>query len=184
MSAPLSYNPANWYWIVGDTNPSTQVYSSARAAFVANTDATYEAWVAAGNAPTSIDTAANLSQVFAQQFPAGWPGGDSVGILAAGCQISSPTRSYLNETYALDLTHVAYNDGLEAYMLKNSGELPGGGSTVPIATVDGRGVLVQAADVGDVLTAIASYVTEVLTAARLKALGQSATYPAQPTTIA
>jgi len=49
----MFYNPANWYWSgqpAGQT--ATVIYSSARGALVAATDAAYVAWLAAGNAPT------------------------------------------------------------------------------------------------------------------------------------
>lgn len=58
------FNSANWYWIVAGS--TTQVYSSAVGDFVPVTDATYQAWLAAGHVPTKIDTEANLGQVLAQ----------------------------------------------------------------------------------------------------------------------
>lgn len=39
--------PFTWYWVVGDTLPSSQVWNGATGAFVSNTDATYEAWLTA-----------------------------------------------------------------------------------------------------------------------------------------
>lgn len=39
------YNVFDWYWLVGDTNPTTQVYSSKSNAYVANTSAQYLAWL-------------------------------------------------------------------------------------------------------------------------------------------
>ena len=65
------YTAANWYWVV-DGN-TTQVYSSATAAYVPLSDATYVGWLANGNIPTAIDTEASLQDVLAQQYPAGWP---------------------------------------------------------------------------------------------------------------
>ena len=49
----IRYNSAAWYWIgqpVGQSSPI--IYSSAGAAVVPSTDATYEAWVAAGGVAT------------------------------------------------------------------------------------------------------------------------------------
>ena len=66
----FNYNVQNHYWVVSES--TTQVYSSAAAAYVPVTDATYEAWLACGSYPTRIDTEANLKAVFAQQYPAGW----------------------------------------------------------------------------------------------------------------
>lgn len=40
-----TYNPNDWYWVVGDTNPTTQVWSTTSAAYVANTAAAYLAWL-------------------------------------------------------------------------------------------------------------------------------------------
>jgi hypothetical protein len=62
MTSPI-YTPANWYWIVAGS--TTQVWSSAATAYVAVTDATYQAWLAAGNVPTPIDSEASLAQVLA-----------------------------------------------------------------------------------------------------------------------
>jgi hypothetical protein len=49
----------NHYWIVGDGPPASR-WSSAAADYVSVGDATYQAWVAAGNTPTSIATEAEL----------------------------------------------------------------------------------------------------------------------------
>jgi hypothetical protein len=71
----IGYNPANWYWIVaGD---AAQLWSSAAAAYVPPGDATYQAWLAAGNAATQIDSEASLADVLQAQAPAG------LGVLAS-----------------------------------------------------------------------------------------------------
>lgn len=46
------YNINNWYWLVAGN--TTQAYSSASASYVALTDATYLAWLAAGYTATKI----------------------------------------------------------------------------------------------------------------------------------
>ncbi len=62
MPLPASrYNPKNWYWIVAGS--ITQVYSSAIDDYVPVADATYQAWLTAGNKATKIDTAQNLADV-------------------------------------------------------------------------------------------------------------------------
>lgn len=66
------YNVAAWYWIVAGNE--SQVYSSAAAAYVAATDPAYVEWIDDGGMVTRIATEAELRDVFAQQFPAGWPG--------------------------------------------------------------------------------------------------------------
>jgi hypothetical protein len=63
-----NYNPSNWYWAVGGS--TSQVWSSAAAAYVPATDATYAAWLAAGNAPTPIDSEASLAAVLQAAYPA------------------------------------------------------------------------------------------------------------------
>lgn len=66
VTIPITFDPTNWYWIVG--GPTTQVYSSAIGNYVPVTDATYQAWLAKGGAPTKIDTEANLGDVLAPYF--------------------------------------------------------------------------------------------------------------------
>jgi hypothetical protein len=56
-----SYSPSNWYWIVAGS--TTQVFSSASGSYVALTNATYEAWVAAGNIPSIAASEAALLAV-------------------------------------------------------------------------------------------------------------------------
>jgi hypothetical protein len=46
------YNRSHWYWAVGGS--TTQVYSSASSSYVPIADATYAAWLVAGNTPTRI----------------------------------------------------------------------------------------------------------------------------------
>lgn len=62
--SPVNFTPANWYWAVA--NSTTQVFSSAVGDYVPTTDATHQAWLAAGNKPTKIDTESNLGGVLAQ----------------------------------------------------------------------------------------------------------------------
>jgi len=54
----MMFNPSNWYWAVGGS--TTQVYSSARNAYVSTSDTDYVAWLEAGNAPTKIDEEINI----------------------------------------------------------------------------------------------------------------------------
>lgn len=55
-----SYDPRDWYWVVGADD--SEVYASARAEFVPVDDPTYLSWLA-DNAPTPIDTLDNLKNV-------------------------------------------------------------------------------------------------------------------------
>lgn len=68
----IPYDPSNWYWIVDKA--TDEVYSSAAADYVPVTDSAYTAWLESGGKPTPIDTEENLADVFAAQYPAGWPG--------------------------------------------------------------------------------------------------------------
>lgn len=58
------FDPANWYWIVNGS--TAQVYSSAAANYVPVANATYVAWLEAGNLPTRILNEAELGEVLAQ----------------------------------------------------------------------------------------------------------------------
>lgn len=57
------YTPTAWYWAVGGS--VTQVFSSAQGAFVGVGDATYQAFLAAGNTPTQIANNSFLFDVMA-----------------------------------------------------------------------------------------------------------------------
>ncbi len=41
----MSYNVSDWMWIVGDTSPTTQVYSSAAGGMIANNSAAFLTWL-------------------------------------------------------------------------------------------------------------------------------------------
>lgn len=47
MTAPSVFNDADWYWVVGDHNPTTEVYSTASNAYVANNAAAFLTWLSA-----------------------------------------------------------------------------------------------------------------------------------------
>jgi hypothetical protein len=60
----MNFTPATWYYSVRDHNPTTQVYSTASMSYVILADATYVAWLAAGEQATPIDTEVNLFASF------------------------------------------------------------------------------------------------------------------------
>ena len=60
----LRYTPSNWYWVVAGS--TTQVYSSAASDYVPVADATYVAWLAAGNRPSTIASETELGEVLAR----------------------------------------------------------------------------------------------------------------------
>jgi hypothetical protein len=115
------YNPADWYWIVAGN--TTQVYSSSRDEYVPLTDATYLAWLAAGNAPTNIDTAANLAIVLFQAD-------------VSGLQITSTSTAALNGIYSVSSEQIQLIEGVCLYILMNS-KFPGGSTTMNWPDIDG-----------------------------------------------
>jgi hypothetical protein len=50
----MSYNIGDWMWIVGDTNPTTQVYSSAAGGMIANNSAAFLTWLSGRAAAIAI----------------------------------------------------------------------------------------------------------------------------------
>lgn len=58
-----TFNPANWYWIVG--GDETKLFSSASGNYVQPSNATYVAWLADGTLPTRIASEAELGEVLA-----------------------------------------------------------------------------------------------------------------------
>ena len=52
----MSYNIGDWMWIVGDTNPTTQVYSSASGGMIANNSAASLTWLSGRAGAIAIGT--------------------------------------------------------------------------------------------------------------------------------
>lgn len=57
----IPYNSKNWYWRVSGS--TTDVYSSARAAYVPVSDAAYQTWLKQGKKPTLIKSHDELTEV-------------------------------------------------------------------------------------------------------------------------
>lgn len=87
-----AFDPKNWYWSVGD-GPADSVYSSAVPGFVATDDATYEAWLAAGNTATEIPTAAALGAYLA-----------GAGIRPSDADDDAPVLEGYKERHAREVT--------------------------------------------------------------------------------
>jgi hypothetical protein len=111
------YAPLNWYWIVAGS--TSQVWCSADLAYVATTDATYAAWLAAGNAPSRIASIGELWQVMIAQW---------LPLAIGGASITSTGTSAINGTYATDPNSLAQITSLSTGIASGKG-LPGGGST-------------------------------------------------------
>lgn len=112
-----SYNPMDWYWIVGGDD--TRVFSSKASAYLPATDSTYTAW-AAENPTTKILNAQELYDVLVQQWIPNY--------LATGVQIASTGTPSLNGTYSMDPASTQQITGIATSISAGRG-LPGGGST-------------------------------------------------------
>jgi hypothetical protein len=109
----MRYNPAAWYWIVAD-HPGTDVWSSAAAAYVPETDPDYESFLADGNQPTAIDSEESLRTVLAPVYPAGMPltprmqaDREVAARIALGVVTTSTGTPAASATYPLDDAAVA-----------------------------------------------------------------------------
>lgn len=69
MSIGTTMPLKDWYWVVA--NDPSNVWSSARAMSVPDTDADYQTWLGYGRTPTYIASQADLEAMFAVQYPAG-----------------------------------------------------------------------------------------------------------------
>src|SRR5262249_22257775 len=92
------YDPSKWYWIVA--SDTTRVWSSAAATYVPATDAGYTAWLAEGNMATHIVSEAELQEVLAQQYPAGWPPNPVQVAFAGPLAVTCTSIPALNGNYA------------------------------------------------------------------------------------
>lgn len=112
----MNYNPAAWYWTVG--GDATQAYSSAAAAYVPAANAGFVAWLAAGNVPTRIDTAANLNDVLLAAYPPGAMHGPSV--IPSLAFLSRFTTAEINaiQTAALAIPTTAGSLALHSYLMQ------------------------------------------------------------------
>ena len=105
-------NAANHYWIVAGS--TAQVWSSARVQYVPVTDATYTAWLDAGNRATPIESEASLQGVLAANYPAGWPqtpAQQALAAAAAGLTITSTSTPALSGTFSVSASSLSYIQG-------------------------------------------------------------------------
>ncbi|MGB8840764.1 MAG: hypothetical protein WCC64_06810 [Aliidongia sp.] len=168
----MFYTPSNWYWII--VGSSTQVWSSTQLAYVPIADATYTAWLAAGNRATNIGSAAELVQVMQQQ---------AVPLLqASGVAIISTSTPSLSGTYAIDPVSLANLTALSTGIAAGK-PLPGGGTTFNYADIAGVQHAFTAAAFLNLAAAIESYVYDFDQALAALIAGQAATIPAAPLTI-
>jgi hypothetical protein len=166
------YNPGAWYWIVAGS--TTQVWSSQRLQFVPSTDATYAAWLAAGNTATAIDSVQDLAGVMQQQV---------LPILQTqGAQIQSSGTPAMNGIYGIDPVSIGQAAAIAADIANGDG-LPGGGATFTYTDAFGaHGPLTQS-NFLDAYKALKNFVYGCSQTLAANLAGGTASLPAQPLTI-
>jgi len=177
----MAYNVTNWYWLVQPT-ASQQAWSSASATYVPLSDASYQAWLAAGNRPTKIGSEADLAEVFTSQFPAGWPASAAqqvAALLAGGLTITSTSTPALNGTYACDAASIAHISAEMISALVNGVFADGSASVVWADIAGGQHTFPSVAAWKPFATVVGAFVA----AATKVAIGVSATLPPNTATI-
>jgi hypothetical protein len=168
----MSYMPSNWYWIVaGDCN---RVWSSGHLQYILASDATYEAWIEAGNRATRIDSVSGLSEVMQRQ---------AIPMLQSrGVEVVSNHAPSINGPYAIDSLSQTRITALSAGIATGK-PLPGGGDTFNYADFTGANRAFSAADFLDFASAIEDYVYAFDQAVIALVFGLPATLPLQPVVI-
>jgi hypothetical protein len=184
----MSYDPIANYWIVAiDPN---QVFSSASGALVPFTDATYKAWLAAGNLPSRTGTWAELSDILQQQAPAAWtlalptleasggltPQQMLAARLASPVQVTSNSNSLLNGNYWVDASSQAKLTALAAGIAAGQG-LPGGGGSVGIIDAVGATHIFNTPSFTSFAAAIELYIYQLYSTESALLAGASANWP-------
>jgi len=167
------YNPTNWYWTVAGN--ASVAWSSASLGYVPATDATYTAWLAAGNSPTSIGSAAELYQVMQQQVVPAVQGG--------GVEIISTSTAALNGLYPIDPGAQSTMSALAAGIAAGKG-LPSGESTFAYPNSEGAEVGFTAEQFTTFAAAIEAYLYAFNQALAARIAGSSTAMPSSSLTIA
>ena len=162
----MMFNPAIWYWVVAGS--ATQVWSSATLAYVPVADATYQAWLDAGNAATNIASAAELIEVIQNQVVA--------IVQSAGVTITSAATPALNGTYSIDGDTRANATAVCTGMALGK-PLPGGGATINYPDMTGTMHAFAAADFVNFALAIENFIYEFDQALAATIAGESAALP-------
>jgi hypothetical protein len=169
----MKYNPSNWYWIVAGS--TTQVWASARCQYVPVADATYVAWLAAGNLPSRIGSVAELVEVLQQQW--------MPQAIAGGVAVTSSGTPALNGTYAVDAGSQANIAALSTGIAAGK-PLPGGGATFNYPDIEGTQHAFSAANFLNFAAAIEGYIYALDQALATLVNGGSAALPSTPLAIA
>jgi hypothetical protein len=167
--AQNNYTPNNWYWNIGQS--SIQVFSSASLTFVPLTDATYLAWVAAGNRTTRIDTGINLFDVLSTQV--------LPSLFSNGVAFRSTSIPSLNATYPCDSVAQQTMTGIMTSL--NAGIVPGNGTNFLY-----NSVIFTSAQFLAVAKALTNYVYDfnLQLSEYLNSNGSSGSFPSVPIQIA
>ena len=140
------YRQNHWYWVVDGS--TTQVWSSASFGYVAVSDSTYQAWLAAGNAPTKI-TGGDMAEIQAEIA------------IDNGVTVTSTSTPSLNGTYAIGPSSQAALTSVAAYVMLKS-DFPGGSTTQPWSDAAGNVHIFPSTTVFEAFaTGIADYVASV-----------------------
>jgi hypothetical protein len=122
------YQPADWYWTVGDQSLNL-VWSSASLSYVDANHHDYQQWCAAGNQATRIETYRSLLQVMQDTV--------QPQKLAKGVFLVSKKAKALNGRYALDSNVRAYLH-VTRMAIMSGRPLPGGNDAFNYLDADGN----------------------------------------------
>jgi hypothetical protein len=162
------YTAPNWYWIVAGS--TTQVWSSARLGYFPVSDATYQAWLTAGNVATNIASTSDLLGVMTQQV---------VPLLQQqGVAVVSTATPALSGTYACDPSAQQVLSAITAGLDAGRG-FPGGAASFAYSDVTGAAHEFSAqSDFLNMAAAIEGYVYQFTIALSALVGGQTAALPA------
>lgn len=196
----MSYDPFDYYWLVG--NKVGLVFSSAAPGYVQQTDSGYVEFLAAGKLPARILCDGELADVL---IKAGAPSGTiiaagatSIGnlpsaaglaaIIATGCKITSTATPALNGTYGIDPVSqgqvTAESIYIQATTAQGSAKFTNGLTTKPWSDALGGLHTFTTTQFISFAEALAQYVDGLATTSATLAAGGTATWPAQPISIA
>jgi hypothetical protein len=167
------YNPADWYWVVAGS--TTQVWCSARMAYVPVTDTTYASWLASGYTPSTVASEDDLVVLMQEQWE---PLANAAGVIVTST--STPT---INGTYAIDASARTFIYDL-AYDVANGGSLPGGGTTFDYPDINGIQHAFSATNFSNFAAAIESFIAARLAAYTASIKGTPTPLPPNTLTIA
>jgi len=166
---PYPYIASDWYWVVAES--ATEVWASARLEYVPVTDATYEAWLAAGNVPTNIGSVTELLGVMTQKL---------VPLLQLqGVAVNSTGTPALDGTYPIDAAAQSTMTALSAGIAAGKA-LPGGGTTFNYPDMGGTQHAFTAANFLNFAAAIEGYLYDFNQALPVLVSGGSASLPEPP----